>query len=234
MKKLSSKQLFTYVALFGLLILILVYVFIYQKNIEKTDMLSAGNATLESRVNSLKVYADNEKQYEADMETMKPLIGEILNEFPAENREEDVIMQAVITQMTTPLVYDVITIGEDEAYKTIEESVVMGANVEEYQQEISFVETPATYQNTLKYSQLKTAIQSIFDSEYVIGIKGITYSKVGEEFDPEKECDLNGTLELVFYSVEGNGKVYEKPDILPYVSGTDNFFSELYVDLTVQ
>lgn len=234
MKKVNSKQIFTYVVLIGLLVLIMVYFLVYQKNMEKAETLEASNNTLEDRVDSLKVYADNEKQYKADMETMKPEIAKIVETYPAANLEEDVIMQAIKTQMATPVVYDVIVIGEDEPYKIINEDVVKGAAIEAYQKEISFVETNAVYESTLTYSSLKAAIQSLFDSNYEIGIKGITFAKQGEELDLEKECDLKGNFELVFYSVKGNTQTYTKPNILPYIQGTKNFFSELRAIVEVE
>ena len=245
MKKMNSKQLFTYVALIGVLILILVYFMVYKKNVEKAEALSSSNNKLQERVDSLKVYADNQKQYEADMETMVPKIAEILEAYPAANLEEDVIMQAVITQMTTPIVYDSIVIGNDDEYKTIKESVVAGANIEEYQKEINFVETNAVYEGSLTYDALKLAVQSIFDSEYEIAIKGISFSKTKEEateentdntdeFESEKSHILKGNLELVFYSVEGNTKEYTRPNILPYLSGTTDFFSDLYAVVEVE
>lgn len=246
MKKMNSKQLFTYVALIGLLVLIAVYFLVYQKNVEKAEALSASNNTLQSRVDSLRVYADNQKQYEADMETMEPQIAEILEVYPAANLEEDVIMQAIYTQMATPIVYNAIVIGEDEIYKTIEEAVVAGADIEAYQQEINFVETNAVYESELTYDALKGAVQSLFDSEYMIGIKTINYTKGSEEVskedaegagnasEEEKSYVLKGNMELVFYSVEGNGKEYTKPNILPYLSGTTDFFSDLMATVEVE
>ena len=83
----------------------------------------------------------------------------------------------------------------------------------------------------------------------MIGIKGITYKKTDEEvskenadenagntnvFEPEKSHVLNGNLELVFYSVEGNGKEYTRPNILPYISGTTDFFSDLYAVVEIE
>ncbi len=253
MKKMNSKQMFTYVVMFGVLILIMVYFFVYKKNVEKAEALNASNNTLEERVDSLQVYADNQKQYEADMEKMEPEIKVILDKYPAANLEEDVIMQAVITQMSTPIIYDAIVIGEDEAYKSIPADIVSGADIDEYQQEINFVETNAVYESSLTYEALKQAVQSIFDSKYMIGIKGISYTKtenevakenaeegvegsadITGEFVPDMSYVLNGNMELVFYSVEGNGKEYVKPNILPYISGTTNFFSDLMAVVEVE
>ncbi len=250
MKKSTSKQIFTYVVLFGILILVAVYFLVYQKNVEKTEALQASNANLQNRVNDLKVYYDNEATYLAEMEPMKTEIAEILSKYPSENREEDVIMQAVITQMTTPMEYTTVNIGDTEVMKAISADVVKGAGIEAYQTDINFNAQKATYANKLNYSNLKAAIKSLYDSKYVIGISGITYSDTEEISTDEivdidaaegtaventttaateetgKETELTGTLNLVFYSVSGTGKEYVLPEILPYESGTGNIFGQ--------
>jgi len=97
----------------------------------------------------------------------------------------------------------------------------------------------------LDYHNLKLMIQSIFDSEYNIGIKKISYTKaeVTESklfgiMDPEtgeityvtnKALDekvgiLDGTIDLEFYAISGNGVKYTKPDMKEYLSGTEDFF----------
>ena len=186
---------------------------------EKTETLASSNDKLQSRVDSLKIYYDNEAQYLADMEPMKENIDAIFEKYTSHTQEEDVIMQAVFTQAKAPIVYSNINIGEVEANKVIDEGTVLGANVEKYQSEISFVKQSATYANTVDYEGLKIAIQSLFDSNYKIGIKNITYTSGGDE-----DGTLTGILDVVFYSVQGNGKEYELPNIIPYVSGTNNIF----------
>mgnify|MGYP003292912834 FL=1 len=41
----------------------------------------------------------------------------------------------------------------------------------------------------------------------------------------EKVGVLNGSLDLDFYYVSGNGVEYKKPDMKEYVSGTEDFFA---------
>lgn len=245
MKGVSGKQIFTYVVIFAILGVVAAYFMGYKKNNEKAASLEASNNTLEERVESLKGYYDSQKKYQDEMAAMVPEIDKVLSKFVSDVREEDLIMQAVISQRTTEVQYNQINMKQKEALLTIGEDVVKGANVEKYQKQISFDQKTTTYTNKLDYHNLKLMIQSIFDSEYNIGIKKISYTKaeatesklfgiMDEEtgeitYVTNKSLDetvgiLDGTIDLEFYAISGNGVEYTKPDMKEYLSGTEDFF----------
>lgn len=246
MKGINGKQLFTTVILFAVLIVVAVYFLFYQKNMDKKEALIASNETLKSRVEALQVYYDNQVTYIEDMEKMKPEIDTILSKYVSDVREEDQIMQAVISQRLATVQYDSINLANKKEMLVIPAEIVQGANIEKYQKQIVFEEKTTTYNNKLDYHNLKTVIQSIFDSEYNIGIKTISYGKAtatestllgildaetGEiiyvkdtALDQEVGI-LEGTIDLEFYCVAGNGVEYTKPDMKEYLSGTEDFFA---------
>lgn len=226
MKKGISKQVFTYVVVLVLLALLAVYMLGYKKYMTMATEKQTANAAMEKEIESLKVYYINEAQYKADMVPMTEEIHAIMDQFPADILEEDVIMHAVKTQMGSEIVYSNINISENEAYQEVGEDVVLATAQEDMQTGISFMERTGTYVNELDYTNLKKSIQAVFDSQYNIGIKKITYSRVGDDTPL-----LNGTLELAFYSMVGNGKEYQKPDMMPYENGSTNIFGILYINL---
>ncbi len=268
MKKFKSKQMFTYALVLCLLATALVYMFVYKKNVEKTEALRTSNDTLEERVNSLKVYQDKKAYYLAEMEPMREEIETILAKYPADSREENVLMQAMTTHMLTPIIYSKININAKEDMKVIPRDVVMGAGVEKYevenQTDVVFESREATFANKVNYTSMKAAIQAIFDSEDVIGIKKITYvdteaqavaykvnlgdQELGDNIsdvdmdevslddltfeitDPGRESLLEGTIDVVYYSVEGTGKEYVAPDMNPYLSGVVNIFGNFELE----
>ncbi len=268
MKRFKSKQMFTYALILCILVTALVYVFVYKKNVEKTEALRTSNDTLEQRVNSLKVYQDKKAFYLAEMEPMREEIETILDKYPADSREENVLMQAMTTHMLTPIVYYKINIEAKEDMKVIPRDVVMGAGVEKYegenQTDVVFEAREASFTNSVNYTSMKAAIQAIFDSEDVIGIKKIAYvdsddpavaykvslgdQELGdstsdinldevslddvtfEVTDPGRESLLDGTIDVVYYSVEGTGKEYVAPDMNPYLSGVVNIFGEFELE----
>ena len=221
-----NKQVFGYICVFAILILVAVYFLGIKKLDEKAAATKASNDALEITINELKQYKVKEPQYKADMATMKTEIAAVLEKYPAGSRPEDVIMHAVTTQLKTDVVYENINIGSPEAYKVISAEMVQGAGDKDFQEGISFVEQKASYANKVSYPCLKETIQAVFDSSYTLGITSISYSAKNDD-EPGM---LEGAIDVTFYSMRGNGKEYVEPNILPYTSGSENIFGyyELY------
>ena len=225
-KKGINKQVFGYIVVFAILLVVAVYFLGVKKFDDKAATTKASNEALEISINELKQYKIQEAQYKADMATMKDEIVAVLEKYPAGSLPEDVIMHAVTTQLVTDIEYSNINIGSPEAYKVISAEMVQSVGEEAFQEEISFVEQKASYANKVSYPCLKEAIQAVFDSGYKLGITSISYSaKNGEE-----PGILEGSIDVTFYSMRGNGKEYVAPNILPYISGSENIFGyyELY------
>lgn len=225
MKKGINKQVFTYVILLALIALVAVYFLGYKKYVDLAETTQVSNEALQETVDSLKVYYINEAQYKADMEPMAEEIHEIMEQYPADIREEDILMHAVQTQTQASVAYSNINMDDAEVLQTISKDVVVATAQEDMQSEVTFVEKTGTYVNELDYTALKKSIQAVFDSEYNIGIKRIVYKKA------DNNGTLSGSIELAFYSMTGNGKEYEEPDMIPYLSGSTNIFGVLYVTL---
>ncbi len=217
----NNKNVLLYVAALGALLLILVYVFVFQKLTTETEAINASNRTLALRVNELKVYYDNRYVYMEDTQAMEQLIDELLVAYPADVREEDAIILAVQMQRDSGAMFQNINMERGSAIHVIPTETVTAAGSEKYTQEIQFYNMYTTYANEVSYEGLKRMIQVVYNSDNRIGIQNIAYSK-GDAENP----NLSGHVDLVFYSVSGTGKEYVAPDIVPYLTGTDNIFGE--------
>lgn len=219
-----NKQVFGYICVFAVLIVVAVYFLGVKKFDEKAATAKANNDIIEAEINALRQYKNMEAQYKADMETMKADMIEVFNKYPGGSLPEDVIMHAVTTQLTTEVVYENIVIGSAEDYKVIpaETMAAIALKDEEktYNEEVAFVEREASYANSLTYVGLKDTIKAVFNSPYKLGISNISYSSKGED-EPGM---LEGSIVLSFYSMRGNGIEYVAPEILPYTSGAENIF----------
>lgn len=218
MKKITSKEVFTCVLMLGIIAVVAVYFLVYKKNNELAAAKEATNVTLEARVKSLKQYYDNEPKYLEEMEPIKKDIDMYLEPYPADTTDLDLIMQAVKTQQIAPIQYSNIGLGAKRVMKAVSADVVQKAAVEKYQEQISFVEHSCSLPNKISYEGLKTAVKSLFESDYLIGIKTITYVKA------DGDGNLQGNIELAYYSAKGTGKEYVKPELVEYISGTENIF----------
>lgn len=221
-----NKQVFGYICVFAILIVVAVYFLGVKKFDEKAATTKASNDVLETSIDELRQYKTNEAKYKADMATMKEGIEAVFAKYPGGSLPEDVIMHAVTTQLFADVEYENINIGDEEAYKVISAQLVQSLGDEAFQKEIAFVKRESSYANKMSYPALKDTIQAVFDSPYKLGITSISYTA---KSDSEPGM-LEGSIDLTFYSMRGNGVEYVAPDILPYTTGSENIFGyyELY------
>lgn len=220
----GSKNALLYVTAVGALLMILVYVFVFQKLNTEAETIQNSNRTLSERVNELKQYYDNRETYLQDTQTLEQLIDELLAVYPADAREEDAIMLAVQMQRNSEAEFLTINMSKGNVIHEVSAETVTAAASEKYAQALQFRNMDAIYVNEVSYAGLKSMIQTVFDSSNRIGIQNIVYSK-GDTENPR----LSGHIDLVFYSVDGAGKEYIAPDIIPYIAGTDNIFGEIVI-----
>ena len=149
---------------------------------------------------------------------MSSEIKDVLDQYPADAREEDIIMLAVKTQENSAIGYDSINMETSEVVYDIPLDVVQRADSEDYQEEIQFMRKHAIYVNTTTYDDLKSVIGQIFAANNRIGIDNIAYTK------NEEDGTITGSIDLYFYSANGTGKEYVLPNIKAYPAGTADIF----------
>jgi Tfp pilus assembly protein PilO len=213
-----TQKTFVNVVAIGVCALIVIYVFIYRDYASRTEEIKSSNKELQNTIDELQTYADNIDQYKSAIEDMQNQIDESLSVYPADAREEDIVMLAVNIQEDNDVTYSSIGMEEAEVVYEIPDSLVTSLGMEGYDDSIKFTKKSANYVNDLDYGNLKSVIEQIFDSPNRIGIDSISYSKNDEE------AILEGSIALYFYSASGTGKEYEAPDIAAYTAGTSDMF----------
>ena len=220
-KNYFNQKTFLGVTLVGLVLVVLVYVFVYLDYTQRTEELEQSNTALAAEVRELEEYNTNMESYKVEIEEIKAAISEIFDEYPSDVREEDVIMLAVGLQERNVIDFDAINMEEKESVYTVEPYLVTAAALEGMNDSLVFTQKHAVYVNETTYTELKSVIQQIYESDNRIGIDNIVYSK-NEEYGV-----LEGNIDLYFYSLAGTGKEYQAPDITQYHAGTaDPFRSE--------
>ena len=107
---LNNQKVFLYVVLAALLAFLAFYMLVYKKYEEKTNLLHSQNATLRTKVNELKEVYDNMDGYKEQIAAMTEEIDVVLNDFPADAREEDALVIAVDTLKRAYVEYSTINI----------------------------------------------------------------------------------------------------------------------------
>ena len=218
MKKTSPKQLMMYVVLIGFLALIAVYFLVYKSYMDKADAIELSNVALNRRVAELKEYYDNMEMYNGEIELMQAEIRSILEPFPADVLEEDMIVLALDTMKTAAVDYSNINVGEREALRNIPVETVQAAGMEDLTQELVFVNRQGVYINSTRYQSLKDIINTINNSDNRLAISNIAYSR------DEDTGELSGSIQVSFYSVIGTGREYVPQNLADYISGLAELF----------
>ena len=219
MKKVSDTTIFALLFVLAVGLFLLVY-FVPLKNVnDEISSLENANSSLRSEVSELQVYHDNRAQYEADTETLKKEIVNVVTAYPSAYREEDFILEGIAMENAAEdIQFSSIRINEPESLAVISKDVMSNAEIDGFDNQIEFMKRKVDYSNDITYDSLKNAIAEVFASGYRANIQSITYTKNDEG------VVLNGVISLGYYYVNGNGKEYTAPSIEPYEAGTNNIF----------
>ena len=236
--KLKKSDVNILIILFGILIPVAVYFFVFTKYTEKTASINSENAKLQEEVDYLQDLADHKEEYVANTETYLLNIEEIKTHFPAEYKPEDDILYIIGVEqqygagiptigMSTPSLISI----EKPAAETVsegsegEEFTDEGDVVEEDSVETSVVPDFGLYSTTVSvrmgssYRALKdiiTKLNSDGDRKSIDSLSVVFDSNSGE---------LSSSLIFSAYSLTGTDKSYETP-VVPGVNyGTPDIFN---------
>ena len=155
LKNYLNQNTFLGITLAGTMVLVMVYVFVFLDYQEKTEELDASNAELKTTLTELEEYYNNMEKYETEIADFKTAISEIMASYPADAREEDIIMLAVQMQEKNAISYESVSMEESEILYYIHKEETLAAEIEGIVDELVFVEKRGTYLNSTNYDNLK-------------------------------------------------------------------------------
>lgn len=219
----KAQSAFYAVLAIGVLGCIIVYMYVYQPYLKKTEDLKATNATLSQRVEQLKTFYSQMASNENKIQEMTADINKRLEEFPADVKEEDAIYLALRTWDEGVLVgYSSIVISPRENLASIPAEVVQPAGIEGLTGEITFVKRNITYSNITTYDQMKDLIKLINANPEQLAIMSVAYKTADGE---EGELGLlEGSVDVTFYSMLGTEKEYIPREFAEFPTGLENLF----------
>lgn len=225
MKKIDQKAFLTVLAI-AVVALLGVYLLVFQKYNEKTEVLRAENTNLRGQVQIAKKHYDEREINQQRIDEIRTALDEMLAEYPADAREEDAVMMGVEMESVCgeEFLYSEINIDKPEVLYTIPQEEVVTAGVESLTDTIEFVERKVTYAEKMDYSDLKRCIQQIYSNPNRLGIYNVSVTKQKDTTDGDVSSYLQGNIDVAFYSVSGTGKVYTAPEIPEYEPSTSNPF----------
>lgn len=219
MKDKKELAFFLTLALCAVLLIVL-YMYMYQPYTQKTDSLRASNQALNVRVSQLSQFFAQMPENKRQIEAMTEEIEEILDRFPADVLEEDALYLALRAQIEGANVrYLSVGMDKREELGVIPVETVKAAEIEGLDQQLTFQKRSAVYNNTTGYYSLRSMLASMNNNQEELAIEKIVYV-----YDADS-ASLKGTLNVSFYTVNGTGKKYEPRTFKDYQElGHSNLF----------
>lgn len=240
MTKVKKSDINILIMLVGVLLAVISYFVVYQNFTEKTDALSAENATLQTEVDELQKLADNKTFYLEETARMDDEIKAIIAGFPSEVRAEDVVMytdnlEKINAIWVTELKREdtqLVQVATDAQAAPATDAVVEnadGTGTDAAQQDavtatgglkdvVFLYSSPFSISYKTTYRSIKDIIASIVDSDDRMNITAISLT-----YDSETGC-LSGSLDATMYTMSGTGNTYEELDIPGVRLGTADIF----------
>ena len=247
MKGLKKSDINILIMLAGILLAVASYFFIYTSFTEKKAVLDGENAALQSEVDELQKLADNEQFYIEETERMDTEIQEIVAQYPAEVRPEDMVLYAIALENNNDIWVNSLSIDqttevpvmvvpqtatndaptEDSIDDTTEEAPAEGAPADDtaaaappagLASTVSLYSSPFTLNYKVTYRSIKDIINDIVTADDRMDIQFLDLN-----YDAESGC-LAGDVGATMYTMPGTGKNYNVPTVNGVTTGTADFF----------
>lgn len=225
-KNTNAKQLLSLIVVLCLLVIVVFYMFVYKKTVEKTEALNNSNKELALSVAELKNYYDNMVQYQTDIETWKLEIRLAALDYSSLIQEEDIIMQAANSmKVTDHLAFTAASITSTEVFYSVPAELFVPVNFTDDENDKFYNNVPmlfskrnAAYVANCDYTGLKSMVSDVVTRLDKTLIRNIVFEK-NEEFN-----NLEGTMEVDFYYMPVYGRDYVPVPMAEYKKGLEELF----------
>lgn len=219
----KAKNIMTYVILVGLIFVALSYFLVYKKCLKQADSIVASNKTLSARVAVLKDYYDKSADYKKDISDMEAGIKDMLEPFPSDVREENVIRVAIDSLLASEksestLRYTALNIDPKEAVNVYEEETVKNAAIEGYDNMLVLANRHVSYNTKSDYPGVKDIAVTINELGNTSRIDNILINR------NISENTLETVTETSYFLLIGTDKPYEEVKFTEYEAGLFDLF----------
>ena len=191
----------------GILMVLLVYVFVFQNLQLKNQDLGIKVSKLQTEHTQLLDMKNNQKAHASDTKEMQGQIDKLLKKYPADAKEEDAIMFAKNLEDKNEIyVSDISFAGKNLVKQGESSGYVMYA-------------TPVEYTYESGYTDLKKTVSAILKAGDKKNVENITIA-----YDTETG-KLQGTMTVNEFSLQGDDREYDPTNIKDVETGNQNPFA---------
>lgn len=216
----SKKRIDTVTQLALILVLVaavVMYFFIYYREVEQRDAVHAECNALQTRLEDLSKQEENRANYEQQMEEAEDALRGMLAKYSAGHTPEKSILFVKEMEEAVGITIPNVSFSSPTVLTTVDLS---GIGAEQEWKRITFLKEPLSFSYRCDYDTLKETLR--FLREYP---EHRTLQSVSMSYDSERGI-LSGNMAINLYSVTGGDKVYLAPETEDVPLGRDNLFAE--------
>ena len=216
--KISNKDAKLLYVVGGVLVFVLVYMYGFQPLQEKNAKLLSEIQRLEKECDKLEIYYKNIDTYEAKIEEYREAVKQDLALFPADIKEEDIVVYLLNLQEANDI--DLMSIEFEEPIDIVNFYGMMDVEGVDQTTRMNGQKIGTVATAELTYKELKDVLQYIYDTQ-----TQTTLEKVTVIYNDDDDT-LNGSLNFTRYILNYEEAEYV-PEILPDVAiGQEDLFGE--------
>ena len=239
MKKLTTKQKQILLFIAAGLLIICTFMFVWTPNLDKVSEIENENSKLENQVQYLQSLQTKVTELEQQSQKKESEMNEYLSCFAPKITLEKCIYYIYMLSIDTEIKVTSIEPGNEEKYfeggqvvseahpdSSQQEKNITDEELKEKKSIDQMVGKRATYTVSLRgpYDNVMSALDWVrdHDENMSLGATTLAYdSGTGE---------LSGSIQIIFYSMLGNGESYKAPDLSGFKFGEDNIFGTFLSD----
>jgi len=243
--KVSTKDKMLLYMVGGVLLFVVLFTFVAKPMQKQNQQMTAEITRLEQECRELELLSAGIDTYAANIEEYKNSIREDLKQFPADIKEEDIVMYLVNLQKANKVelysisinepedvisfdgMVEVPVVNEEEETEEAEETAETEEAVTEASGELAYTRMDMTGKrlsvtatSQMTYKEFKNVLKYIYATPTQTSLESVTVT-----YDSQGEM-LNGTFDFSRYIVTYEGAVYDPEDLPDIKIGKQNVFKQ--------
>jgi len=210
------------IVLIGVAVLLICYVFLYQRFTEQKDAAEAATAALQPTLTEYRGYAEHMEEYRTKTATDKKMIADTMKRLPSEVRYEDMILYTDAMALESNVGLDESSIGFSSPALLLEFNGVTPENVDKASTAVPMkaYRTSLSIEGQMNYEALKKLITYVYTTNYYTSLPSFSAT-----YNAGEGPELNVSAMIDMYSLNYKDAPVRNRNIGGITRGTPDIFA---------
>ncbi len=210
------------IVLIGVAVLLICYLFLYQRFTEQKEAAEAATAALQPTLTEYRGYAEHMEEYRTKTATDKKMIADTMKRLPSEVRYEDMVLYADSMALESNVGLDESSIGFSDPMLLLEFNGVTPENVDKAAAAVPMkaYRTSLSIEGQMNYEALKKLITYVYTTNYYTSLPSFSAT-----YNAGEGPELNVSAMIDMYSLNYKDAPARNRNIGGITRGTPDIFA---------